>query len=67
VELERKIAFEEERRYRGGPAPDVPETRLDRMNVILAGTHIRSYTQQLYRFAKRTSDKLTLATRLAEE
>jgi len=67
VDLERRLAAEEDRRFRGQTIPDTTETRLDRMNAILAGTHVRSYTKQLYRFAKQASDKLALASRLAEE
>lgn len=67
VELERRLASEEDRRFRGVAVPDTPDTRLDKMSTILAGTHVRSYTKQLHRFAKQASDKLALASRLADE
>ena len=66
MEVERRTAVDDDRRYRGMPMPDTTETRLDKMSTVLAGTHVRSYTKQLYRFAKQTSDKLTLASRLAD-
>ena len=40
---------------------------MDLMSTVLAGTHVRSYAHQLHRFAKQTSDKLLLASRMASE
>ena len=60
------MAAEEDRRYRGVPIPDTTDSRMDRMSTFLAGTHVRSYTKQLHKFAKQTSDKLVLVSRLAE-